>query len=70
LIDKTQTPRFEVVKDGDYPETVILKFIAGPPYEAIAFRIVNREWDVGYRKTYKSTFDRGVLQLHFRFKVI
>ncbi|KAI9504018.1 hypothetical protein GGI25_000895 [Coemansia spiralis] len=69
LIDKLQAPTYRVEKDpagGD--ETVVLRFTAGPPYEDIAFRIVNREWEYNRRRGFRNTFDRGVLQLYFRFK--
>lgn len=40
LIDKTKAPRYEVLPDGsEHGETCILRFIAGPPYEA--------RWDRG-----------------------
>ncbi|OLY82672.1 Cactin [Smittium mucronatum] len=48
-------------------DTCIIRFIAGPPYEDIAFRVVNREWEYGKRHGFKNSFDRNVLQLHFKF---
>ncbi|KAJ1644812.1 hypothetical protein J3B02_002301 [Coemansia erecta] len=68
LIDKSGPPTYRVEKDPQSEDTVILKFMAGPPYEDIAFRIVDREWEYNRRRGFKNTFDRGVLQLHFRFK--
>ncbi|KAF9414031.1 hypothetical protein BGZ94_000534 [Podila epigama] len=68
LIDKSQAPTYEIIKEPDTDDTVLIKFKAGPPYEDIAFRIVNREWEHSHKKGYKSVFDRGVLQLHFNFK--
>ncbi|KAJ1799247.1 hypothetical protein LPJ59_001964 [Coemansia sp. RSA 2399] len=71
LIDKADAPTYRVEKDpsgGDDDETVILRFIAGPPYEDIAFRVVSREWEYNRRHGFRNTFDRGVLQLYFRFK--
>ncbi|KAJ1829769.1 hypothetical protein LPJ56_000081 [Coemansia sp. RSA 2599] len=68
LIDKSVAPTYRVEKDPQSEDTVILKFMAGPPYEDIAFRIVNREWEYNRRRGFRNTFDRGVLQLHFRFK--
>ena len=35
------------VKWGEY---CIMRVIAGPPYEDIAFKIVNREWECGFRR--------------------
>ncbi|KAI8820011.1 cactus-binding C-terminus of cactin protein-domain-containing protein [Fimicolochytrium jonesii] len=49
-------------------DTIILRFKAGPPYEDIAFKIVNREWEYSHKKGFRSSFDRGVLQLWFHFK--
>ncbi|KAF9298011.1 hypothetical protein BGZ74_009551 [Mortierella antarctica] len=68
LIDKSQAPTYEIVKEPGTEDTVLIKFKSGPPYEDIAFRIVNREWEHSHKKGYKSVFDRGVLQLHFNFK--
>jgi len=53
-------------------DTCLIKFIAGPPYEEIAFRIVDREWDYSAKRErgFKSSFDKGILQLHFQFKKI
>ncbi|KAI9101130.1 mid region of cactin-domain-containing protein [Phlyctochytrium arcticum] len=68
LIDKSKAPTYAREKDEGYPDTVILRFKAGPPYEDIAFRIVNREWEYSHKKGFRSSFDRGVLQLWFHFK--
>ncbi|KAI9594301.1 mid region of cactin-domain-containing protein [Syncephalis fuscata] len=68
LIDKSKSPTYVVEKDSSNPETAVIRFIAGPPYEEIAFRIVNREWEYSHKKGFRSKFDRGVLQLHFHFK--
>ncbi len=43
-------------------------FNAGPPYEDIAFRIVDKEWEYSHKRGFRSSFDRGVLQLYFNFK--
>ncbi|OMJ07081.1 Cactin [Smittium culicis] len=48
-------------------DTCIIRFIAGPPYEDIAFKIVNKEWEYGRKFGFKNSFDRNVLQLHFKF---
>jgi hypothetical protein len=67
LIDKTKTPKYflEPADDKDY---VIIRFHAGPPYEDIAFKIVNREWCIGKKLGFKCVFERGVLLLHFNLK--
>ncbi|ORX85106.1 hypothetical protein BCR32DRAFT_262515 [Anaeromyces robustus] len=68
LIDKTKTPTYRIEKDSGYPDTIVIRFIAGPPYEDIAFRIVNREWEHSHKKGFRCSFDKNVLQLHFRFR--
>lgn len=69
LIDKTIAPTYKVVKEkGGEEDTVLLRFSAGPPYEDVAFRIVNREWEYSHKRGFRNSFDRGVLQLHFNFK--
>lgn len=68
LIDKNVAPTYKVVKEKGEEDTVLLRFSAGPPYEDIAFRIVNREWEYSHKRGFRNSFDRGVLQLHFNFK--
>ncbi|KAK0555358.1 hypothetical protein OC846_001198 [Tilletia horrida] len=65
LIDKTKAPTYRIIKESGNDETVLLRFIAGPPYEDVAFRIVNKQWD--HKRGFRSSFDRGVLQLYFNF---
>jgi hypothetical protein len=45
LIDKTKAPQFKIIKDKDDEDTALLVFKCGPPYEDLAFRIVNKEWE-------------------------
>ena len=66
LIDKSKTPTFHVDKSNE--DTTTIRFHAGPPYEDIAFRIVNKDWESSHRKGYKCVFDKGILQLWFNFK--
>ncbi|XP_009625323.1 splicing factor Cactin [Nicotiana tomentosiformis] len=68
LVDKAKAPTYVIEKDGDSADTCIIKFHAGPPYEDIAFRIVNREWEYSHKKGFKCIFDRGILHLYFNFK--
>ncbi|GHJ88471.1 hypothetical protein NliqN6_4873 [Naganishia liquefaciens] len=68
LIDKTVTPSYKFVRDKSDPDTCLLVFTAGPPYEDIAFRIVDKEWEYSHKRGFRSSFDRGVLQLYFNFK--
>ncbi|KAL2022067.1 hypothetical protein VTK56DRAFT_6111 [Thermocarpiscus australiensis] len=83
LIDKTKAPTYKIIREhgrrkgeslapAGKEDTCLIRFIAGPPYEDIAFRIVDREWDYSAKKErgFKSSFDKGILQLHFMFKKI
>ena len=66
LIDKTKTPKFHLEK-ADSDEYCIIRFSAGPPYEDIAFKIINREWNRSRKHGFCSKFERGVLTLYFSF---
>jgi hypothetical protein len=71
LIDRTKAPTFKIIREhgrrkgesfaptGE-ADTCLIRFIAGPPYEDIAFRIVDREWDYSAKKErgFKNTFDK------------
>ncbi|KAG6880421.1 hypothetical protein C0992_000023 [Termitomyces sp. T32_za158] len=50
LIDKSKAPTYKIVKEPGNDETVLLHFSAGPPYEDIAFRIVDREWEFSHKR--------------------
>ncbi|GAU15990.1 hypothetical protein TSUD_338610 [Trifolium subterraneum] len=50
LVDKIKAPNYTIDKDGSNGETCIIRFHAGPPYEDIAFRIVNKEWEYSHKK--------------------
>lgn len=71
LIDKQKTPKYflepcdEASGGKDF---VIIRFHAGPPYEDVAFKVINKEWDTHRRSGFVCVFDRGVLQLNFNFK--
>lgn len=67
LIDKSVAPKYSIEKT-DSPDFVIIRFHAGPPYLDIAFKIVNKEWEAGHKKGFKSMFSNGVLYLWFNFK--
>jgi hypothetical protein len=67
LIDKSKTPSFKL-EPAASQEFVIIRFKAGPPYEDIAIKIVNKEWDTGRLSGYRCVYDRGILQLFFNFK--
>ncbi|KAE8717035.1 Cactin [Hibiscus syriacus] len=68
LVDKIKAPVYTIEKDGNSSETCIIRFHAGPPYEDIAFRIVNKEWEYSHKKGFKCTFERGILHVYFNFK--
>ncbi|KAE8661166.1 Cactin [Hibiscus syriacus] len=68
VVDKTKAPVYTIEKDGNSSETCIIRFHAGPPYEDIAFRIVNKEWEYSHKKAFKCTFERGILHVYFTFK--
>ncbi|XP_075638708.1 splicing factor Cactin [Castanea sativa] len=68
LVDKTKAPTYTLEKDGSNGETCIIRFHAGPPYEDIAFKIVNKEWEYSHKKGFKCTFERGILHVYFNFK--
>lgn len=53
---------------GDNPEFAVLRFHAGPPYEDIAFKIVNREWEYSYKRGFRCQFHNNIFQLWFHFK--
>lgn len=71
LIDKTKAPTFKIIREhgrrrgesfaaAGEEDTCLIRFIAGPPYEDIAFRIVDREWDYSAKKDrgFRSSFDK------------
>ncbi|XP_048532180.1 cactin-like [Triticum urartu] len=68
LVDKSKAPIYTIEKDGSAGETCHIRFHAGPPYEDIYFRIVNKEWEYSHKKGFKCTFERGILHLYFNFK--
>ncbi|KAJ7543872.1 hypothetical protein O6H91_09G056700 [Diphasiastrum complanatum] len=68
LVDKIKAPTYAIEKDGSNGETCLIRFHAGPPYEDIAFRIVNKEWEYSHKKGFKCTFERGILHVYFNFK--
>ncbi|CAH1253369.1 CACTIN [Branchiostoma lanceolatum] len=68
LIDKTQTPEYTLTPEEGKKDFASLRFHAGPPYEDIAFRIVNREWEYSHRHGFRCQFSNGIFQLWFHFK--
>lgn len=66
LVNPNAIPKYEI-ELIDNPDFAIIKFDAGPPYEQLRFKIVNKEWDFADRKGFKCLFDRGILHLYFDF---
>ncbi|CAB3250947.1 unnamed protein product [Arctia plantaginis] len=68
LIDKNSTPEFSLKPCPENPDFAVLRFHAGPPYEDIAFKIVNREWEYSYKRGFRCHFHNNIFQLWFHFK--
>lgn len=68
LIDKNKTPQYSLTPCGDNRDFGTLRFCAGPPYEDIAFKIVNREWEYSYKRGFRCQFQNNIFQLWFHFK--
>ncbi|KAL9621423.1 MAG: hypothetical protein Q9160_004183 [Pyrenula sp. 1 TL-2023] len=71
LIDKMKAPTYKIEREGGRKrgqsfapageeDTCLIRFISGPPYEDIAFRIVDKEWDYSAKRErgFKSSFDK------------
>ena len=67
LIDSTKAPEY-ILEPAQTDDFCILRFRAGPPYEDIAFKIINRQWNKSRKRGFKCTFERGVLSLYFNFQ--
>ena len=63
LIDKNTTPTYKLENCPESKDFKIIRFIAGPPYEDIAFKIVNREWNNSYKGGFRNQFNNNILQL-------
>lgn len=61
-------PQYTVEEDVGCGQTCIVRFRAGWPYEDVAFRVVNRDWERSRKAGFRCTFDGGVLRLCFNFK--
>ncbi|KAK9826911.1 hypothetical protein WJX81_008654, partial [Elliptochloris bilobata] len=71
LIDKSIAPEYLLERDPNADEhgsTCLLRFTAGPPYEDVYFKILNKEWEYSHKRGFKCTFERGILHLYFNFK--
>ena len=68
LIKKGSTPQYTLTPCDDNRDFCLLRIHAGPPYEDIGFKIVNREWEFGYKRGFKCQFHNNIFQLWFHFK--
>lgn len=68
LINQSCTPQYFLTPCPDNPDFAALRFHAGPPYEDIAFKIVNREWEFSYKRGFRCQFQNNIFQLWFHFK--
>jgi hypothetical protein len=67
LIDKNIPPTYKI-HPTENPDLVILHFLAGPPYQEIAFKIVNGEWEYSQKTGFRCMYSNGILHLWFNFK--
>ncbi|KAL9132250.1 MAG: hypothetical protein Q9217_000054 [Psora testacea] len=71
LIDKSKAPTYRIEREGGRKrgesfapageeDTCLIRFISGPPYEEIAFRIIDKEWDYSAKRErgFRSSFDK------------
>lgn len=71
LIDKSRAPTYKIERENGRKrgqsfapageeDTCLIRFIAGPPYEDIAFRIVDKEWDYSAKRErgFRSSYDK------------
>lgn len=71
LIDKTRAPTYRIERENGRKrgetfapageeDTCLIRFISGPPYEDLAFRIVDKEWDFSAKRErgFRSSFDK------------
>lgn len=83
LIDKAKAPTYKIERENGRKrgetfapageeDTCLIRFISGPPYEDLGFKIIDKEWDFSAKRErgFRSSFDKGILQLHFQFKKV
>lgn len=84
LIDKVKAPTYRIERENGRKrgqsfapageeDTCLIRFISGPPYEDIAFRIVDKEWDYSAKRErwFRSRFDKvGDLPIIFPTPVL
>lgn len=81
LIDKTKAPTYRIERENGRKrgesfapageeDTCLIRFISGPPYEDLAFRIVDKEWDYSAKRErgFRSSFDKVSQLLRHQFQ--
>lgn len=63
----SSTPQYHLENCGE-SDKMVVRFHAGPPYEDVYFKILNKEWEISEKLGFKSVFEQGVLHLYFNFK--
>jgi hypothetical protein len=71
LINKNKAPTYRIERENGRrrgqsfapageEDTCLIRFMSGPPYEDIAFRIVDKEWDYSAKRErgFRSSFDK------------
>jgi hypothetical protein len=66
LVDPLIAPTFRLQPIDDTKQLIV--FSSGPPYQDIAFHIVNRAWDMSHTKDYVNEFRDNVLKLWFKLQ--
>ena len=83
LIDKTKAPTYRIERENGRKrgesfapageeDTCLIRFISGPPYEDLAFRIVDKEWDYSAKRErgFRSSFDKVSQPIRHHFSSI
>lgn len=68
MIDKRSTLQYFLEPSPNNKKFGILRLHAGPPYEDIVFKIVNREWEFLHQLGFCCQFTNGIFQLWIHFK--
>lgn len=71
LIDKSKAPTYRIERENGRKrgetfapageeDTCLIRFVSGPPYEDVGFRIVDKEWDFSAKRErgFRSSFDK------------
>ena len=71
LIDRSRAPTYRIEREdgrkkgqsvapAGEEDTCLIRFMSGPPYEDVAFRIVDKEWDYSAKRErgFRSSFDK------------